>query len=294
MTSFLVCHKEVNRFSPSRNPAEEAPLAGLKEEGCLLPRPGSTRTKPSRLGLAQRGGLVRRGWLSVFSMLAIGFVWLAPPLRAQFAYVANSGDNTVSAYSIGANGALTPVPGSPFAAGSEPVSVAVDPTGKFAYVANPSGNNVSAYSIGCQRGPDAGPRFALRSGDRALLSGRGSNGQVRLRGKRGSNNVSAYSIGANGALTPVPGSPFAAGTSPVSVAVDPTGKFAYVANVGSGNVSAYSIGCRRLPDAALRVALRSGEQSRTQWPWIQRASSPTWQTRAATTSRPTASVPTGP
>ena len=99
MNSFLVCHKELHRFSPSRNPAEKAPLAGLKEEGGLLTRPGSTRTKPSRLGLAQRGGLVRRGWLSVFSTLAIGFVWLTPPLRAQFAYVANNGSANVSAYS---------------------------------------------------------------------------------------------------------------------------------------------------------------------------------------------------
>ena len=89
MISFLGCHKELHRFSPSRNPAEEAPLAGLKEEGRLLPRPWITRTKPSRLGLAQGGGLVRRGWLSVFSTLAIGFVCLAAPLRAQFAYAAS-------------------------------------------------------------------------------------------------------------------------------------------------------------------------------------------------------------
>src|SRR5260221_1944003 len=148
MTSFLVRHKEVSRFSPSRNPAEAA-LAGLKEEGRLLPRPWITRTKPSRLGLAQGGGVVRRGWLSVFSTLAIGFVCLAAPLRAQFAYVANIGSNNVSAYSIGDNGALMfNVPGSPFLAGSGPSSVAVDPTAKFAYVANIGSNNVSAYSIG--------------------------------------------------------------------------------------------------------------------------------------------------
>ena len=65
-------------------------------------------------------------------------------MRAQFAYVANRLSNNVSAYSIGANGALTPVPGSPFAAGNAPVSVAV--TAKFAYVADGSGGmgNVSA------------------------------------------------------------------------------------------------------------------------------------------------------
>jgi DNA-binding beta-propeller fold protein YncE len=47
----------------------------------------------------------------------------------KFAYVANAFGNNVSAYSIGANGALTPVTGSPFAAGTAPFSVAVDPTG---------------------------------------------------------------------------------------------------------------------------------------------------------------------
>jgi hypothetical protein len=145
MTWFLVCLKEANRFSPSRKPAEKAPLAGLKEEGRLLPRPWITRTKPSRLGLAQGSGLARSGWLSVFSTLAIGCVWLAAPLRAQFAYVANQGAN-VSAYSIGTNGALTPVPGSPFAAGLNPFSVAVDPTGKFAYVAN-LGTGSAAHAL---------------------------------------------------------------------------------------------------------------------------------------------------
>src|SRR5258708_17665346 len=147
MTSFLVCHKEVNRFSPSLNPAEEAPLAGLKEEGRLLPRHWITRTKPSRFGLAQGGGVVRRGWLSVFSTLAIGFVCLAAPLRAQFAYVANNDSIYVSAYSIGANGALTPVPGSPFVAGIFPISVAVDPMATFSYVPTHGHTNDSHYDI---------------------------------------------------------------------------------------------------------------------------------------------------
>jgi 6-phosphogluconolactonase len=103
-----------------------------------------------------------RGWLSVFSMLAIGLVSLAAPLRAQFAYVPNVGSNNVSAYRIGANGALTPVAGSPFAAGSGPFAVAVDPTGKFAYVTNFGDDNVSAYRIGANGAltPVAGSPFA--------------------------------------------------------------------------------------------------------------------------------------
>jgi 6-phosphogluconolactonase (cycloisomerase 2 family) len=62
--------------------------------------------------------------------------------------VVNLNSNNVSGYTINATtGALTPIGGSPFAAGSAPNSVAVDPTGKFAYVANPNSNNVSGYTI---------------------------------------------------------------------------------------------------------------------------------------------------
>jgi 6-phosphogluconolactonase len=89
-----------------------------------------------------------RARLAVVSTLA-GFVVMAAPLHAQFVYVANTNSNNVSGYSLGANGALTPVSGSPFAAGRDPASVAVDPTAKFAYVMNEDiPGSVSAYSIG--------------------------------------------------------------------------------------------------------------------------------------------------
>src|SRR5258708_27693095 len=71
-------------------------------------------------------------------------------LRAQsggFAYVANANSNNVSAYTIdGTTGALTPVAGSPFPAGSYPSSVTVDPTGPFAYAANACTTTDSASS----------------------------------------------------------------------------------------------------------------------------------------------------
>jgi hypothetical protein len=51
----------------------------------------------------------------------------------KFAYVTNGEpDNNVSAYHIGADGALKPVPGSPFAAGVTPASVAITPFVPFA------------------------------------------------------------------------------------------------------------------------------------------------------------------
>lgn len=88
----------------------------------------------------------------------------------QFVYVANHDSNNVSAYSIklwdDARGALTPIPGSPFAAGIGPHGVTVDPTDRFVYVANHLSNNVSAYKVarrGRARGalvPISGSPFA--------------------------------------------------------------------------------------------------------------------------------------
>jgi 6-phosphogluconolactonase (cycloisomerase 2 family) len=185
-----------------------------------------------------------------WSILAVAAASLAAPLQAQFVYVTNFGSNDVSAYSIGATGTLTPVPGSPFAAGANPVSAAVDPSGKFLYVANgselcpacPGANTVSAYTIGATGAltPIAGSPFAAGAGPFSVAVD--PTGRFVYVANQFSANVSAYSInGATGALTPISGSPFAAGTNPFSVVVHPTGKFLYVVNIVSGNVSAYSI-----------------------------------------------------
>ena len=58
------------------------------------------------------------------------------------------GTNTLSAYHIGADGALRAVPGSPFNTGGiAPDSAAVDPLGGFAYVANQGDATISAFKI---------------------------------------------------------------------------------------------------------------------------------------------------
>jgi hypothetical protein len=76
-----------------------------------------------RLGKSSKafsaGGLVV---LLVFAFAGQAFGQKKP----KFAYVANAGSNNVSGYTIDSTtGALTPIPGSPFAAGKFPVSVAI-------------------------------------------------------------------------------------------------------------------------------------------------------------------------
>jgi 6-phosphogluconolactonase (cycloisomerase 2 family) len=69
-------------------------------------------------------------------------------LAAFSASSANQASNNVSGYTIDpSTGALTAIAGSPFQAGLNPFSVAVDPSGSFAYVANLGSGNVSGYAI---------------------------------------------------------------------------------------------------------------------------------------------------
>jgi 6-phosphogluconolactonase len=73
---------------------------------------------------------------------------LAINSKVTYVYFARSGTNGgVAVYSIGTNGALTPVTGSPFAAGSGTVSVILDSTGTYAYAANRTDGTISGYTI---------------------------------------------------------------------------------------------------------------------------------------------------
>lgn len=54
----------------------------------------------------------------------------------------------VMAYSIGPDGSLTPVPGSPFKAGTSPVGIATTPDGRRLYVSNADSHDVTSFEIG--------------------------------------------------------------------------------------------------------------------------------------------------
>ncbi len=60
---------------------------------------------------------------------------------------ANSVASTVSVFSVGSGGALTPVSGSPFGTGREPVSVAFSPGGGLLATANFAASTVSVFSV---------------------------------------------------------------------------------------------------------------------------------------------------
>ena len=175
-----------------------------------------------------------------------------PPMC--FAYVTYATSGNVAAYKIDAtSGALASV-GS-VAAGSNPASISVTPSGKLAYVAN-SGTSVvgtgsvTAYKIDATLGTlteVAGSPFVTGTNPSDITvdpSGKFVYVTNRVYYSIYTANqpgyVSAYAIDSTtGALTFV--NSVATANGPSSVAIDPSGKFAYVANAVSANISAYKI-----------------------------------------------------
>jgi 6-phosphogluconolactonase (cycloisomerase 2 family) len=167
----------------------------------------------------------------------------------RFVYAANNQGNGISAYAIDpTTGALTLIPGSPFAAGNVPMSVRVEPSGKFAYAINMYSNDIWAYSIDGATGaltPVAGSPFATGGTYPTVyptglaIDPSGKFAYVANATNGGSSTIAGFAIDpGTGALSPLAGSPFAAGPNTYSVAVHPSGQFLFV---GSNDVSVYAI-----------------------------------------------------
>ncbi|HLJ24673.1 MAG TPA: beta-propeller fold lactonase family protein [Candidatus Acidoferrales bacterium] len=143
----------------------------------------------------------------------------------------SQGAGTVSAYAVDANtGVLTLVPGSPFSAGLNPYSIALDPSSKFVYVANRDSNNVSAYAVNSATGaltPVSGSPFAAGLDPNSVAVD--PTGKFVYVANQRSNTVSAFTLDSEtGALNPVNGAPFPTPPGPTSLTIDPAGKFIYV------------------------------------------------------------------
>ena len=174
----------------------------------------------------------------------------------KFAYAANSDDNTVAGYSADPeSGSLTPVPGSPFKTNApsgsmpQPVSLAVDPSGRFEYAVDFNGNGSTAYLVGY--------RINALTGALTLVSGSPFAAGNELRtvtiDPSGrfvyvtdpfTSQIYEFSINlATGNLAPLSGSPFGTGlgTSPWAAAIDPSGRFLCITDIALNQVDSFSI-----------------------------------------------------
>jgi 6-phosphogluconolactonase len=126
---------------------------------------------------------------------------LAIDSKTAYLYIARSGtQGGVAVYSIGVNGSLVAVTGSPFAAGSGTYAVQLDSTGTYVYAANRTDGTISGYTIvpgttaaGLTLTPLSGSPYASGVGVQSL--GLDSSGKYLLAAALGgSPDLSMYSF----------------------------------------------------------------------------------------------------
>lgn len=163
----------------------------------------------------------------------------------QFAYVANTGSNNVSVYTVNAaTGALTSA--GTVAAGTAPASVAADPSGKFLFVANKGSNNVSVFTINSSTGAltAVGAPITVGTAPASLAVDLSGRFLYVLNSNSAPPTVSAFSIdSATGALTQLGTSPYSLTgvTAPVALSLAPAGGLVYVTGPGSNNLAQFAI-----------------------------------------------------
>lgn len=158
--------------------------------------------------------------------------------------------NTVSAFQIGANGALVPIAGSPFPTSStagfaSAIGLAADPAGKFLFVGDHMAQSIVPFNITATGAltpvsalPAAAPSCSVSCHNNPLRLAVHPNDQFLYASNVQAGTVSAFKI-TNGALSSIADVP--AGQHPFGVALDPTGQFLFAVNKVDNSISAYSV-----------------------------------------------------
>ena len=135
----------------------------------------------------------------------------------RYVYAADYGGNTVSQFTIGAGGTLSPMTPAMVPAGLQPISVTVDPSGRYLYVANHGDNTVSGYTIGAGGTLTPMAPATAGTGPKPWSVTVDPSGRYVYVVNRGDNTVSGYTIGAGGTLTPMTPATVNTGRYPMSI-----------------------------------------------------------------------------
>jgi len=172
------------------------------------------------------------------------------------AYVANFGSNpagngaSLAQFTIGANGALTPMTPSTLTAANGAAYVALNPASTYAYVPNYVADSISVFTItgGALTLASTTPLAAGSAPSFALVDPSGQYLYVTEQADRtgaGVGSIAQFTIGMGGALTPMNTPTISLGNNPStprSLTLDPTGTSVYVADSGSNSVLQFAIG----------------------------------------------------
>ena len=147
----------------------------------------------------------------------------------------------VFGFSVGSGGALTAVPGSPFAAGDQPSAIASDAKSAYVYVTDSVRGDVLGYTVG-----STGALTALSGSP--YPAGNNPTGVVvdptyayAYVSNATDATVTAYSM-SNGVLTRLSNGTFATGLQPVAIGIDPsTNHFLFTVNFLDNTVSDFEL-----------------------------------------------------
>jgi len=160
---------------------------------------------------------------------------LAVTPDGQFLMAGNAPSGRITSFSIGADGSLTAVPGSPFFAGGRPIGMKVSPNGRF--LAAGLLGSVAMFGIApdgsltlVQGSPFGDGGFGVAAGvdmnckSNLLFAGEANANRLTI--------VGVFSIASDGALTPTIGSPFiaAAGANSNVPLLSPDERLLFVSN----------------------------------------------------------------
>jgi 6-phosphogluconolactonase (cycloisomerase 2 family) len=208
--------------------------------------PGQNENDISVFTIASDGVLSEASRTSVAPNASQPTILLMDP-SGGFLYVANSGSNNISVFSIDSgSGALAQLPNSPFPLGVNPLNMQLTPSGNFLFVTIPDQLVGFSVSGGTLTLVNVTPTDGTNPNGLAI----DPTGTYVYVANYSSNSVSIFTIASTSPLQEIPNSPINVGyVAPVALLVDAQGKFLYVANQGSSNVAVFSINATtHLPD----------------------------------------------
>lgn len=190
---------------------------------------------------------------------------IAVSCRNYVAFVANRNNNTLGQFSLGANGALSPMATANINVGAEPRDVAVSADGRFAYVVNSdpaAGNSIQQYTLATNGSLTAtGSPVAtdLRPVDLQLSP----DGKFAYVADYDSNTLRQYSVGADGSLSALATARVNTAAGPSAVAESPDSKHVYVANYLGGSVQVFNVASDGTVTLGSTATLASGSGPRS-------------------------------
>jgi 6-phosphogluconolactonase (cycloisomerase 2 family) len=160
-------------------------------------------------------------------------------------FAVNPGNGSISAFTVGEDGDLAPVPGSPFLFGlADPQGLAVTPDGRYLFAGSLGDRTIASFAVGADGGlAEAAAPFDVHSPPDGLAvtpEGRFLIVTLPLQGR-----IAILRIGPEGALSHAPGSPFGSetgGADDVALARGGARIYAAAADAAAVRVSLYTLG----------------------------------------------------